>query len=100
MLRLIEHGYIYVARPPLYKVTQKKHVRYVKTAEDMNTELMPRGLQRTRLELLPLKEGTAVLTMDRERLEKLTRVLTELEASLQMLERRRPQLAALQGRDS
>src|SRR5207302_8441128 len=44
MLRLIEQGHIYVARPPLYKVTQKKHVRYVKTAEEMNSELMKRGL--------------------------------------------------------
>src|SRR5438132_899761 len=98
MLRLIEHGYIYVARPPLYKVTQKKHVRYVKTAEDMNTELMTRGLQGTRLELLPVKEGTAVVTMDGEQLEKLMRVLTELEESLQILERRGLNLAAFLAR--
>ncbi|HEV3081460.1 MAG TPA: DNA gyrase subunit B [Gemmataceae bacterium] len=98
MLRLIEHGYIYVARPPLYKVTQKKHVRYVKTAEDMNTELMTRGLQGTRLELLPVKEGAAVVTMDGERLEKLMRVLTELEDSLQILERRGHNLAAFLAR--
>src|SRR5229473_745958 len=49
MRKLIEAGNIYVARPPLYKVTQKKHVRYVQTAEEMNTELMNRGLSGTHL---------------------------------------------------
>ena len=32
MCKLIEEGHIYVARPPLFKVTQKKNVRYVQTA--------------------------------------------------------------------
>jgi DNA gyrase subunit B len=88
MLRLVEQGYIYVARPPLYKVTQKKHVRYVQTAEEMSGELMSRGLKGTRLELLPQKEGDPVVPFDGERLDKLLHVLGELEESLQILERR------------
>jgi hypothetical protein len=53
MAKLVADGHIYVARPPLYKVTQKKQVRYVATAEEMQRELMGRGLQGTRLTVLP-----------------------------------------------
>jgi len=49
MRQLIESGNIYVARPPLYKVTQKKNVRFIKTAEEMAAELNRRGLDGTRL---------------------------------------------------
>src|SRR5205085_3399348 len=38
MPKLVEEGKIFVARPPLFKVTQKKHVRYVQTIEDMSRE--------------------------------------------------------------
>ena len=31
MRKLIEEGHIYVARPPLFKVEQKKNIRYVQT---------------------------------------------------------------------
>src|SRR5205823_3606353 len=53
MIKLIEDGHVFVARPPLYKVTQKKNVRFVRTAEEMHKELMSRGLQGTRLILEP-----------------------------------------------
>src|SRR5207302_10197848 len=49
MIKLIEDGHIFVARPPLYKVTQRKAVRFVKTAEEMSRELMERGLNGTKL---------------------------------------------------
>src|SRR5262249_10924204 len=51
MKKLLEDGRIYVARPPLYKVAQKKHVRYVQSIEEMNQELAERGLKDTRLEV-------------------------------------------------
>src|SRR5207245_8056236 len=52
MRKLVEDGIIYVARPPLYAVTQKKNIRYVQTVEEMNGELMKRGLAGTRLDVL------------------------------------------------
>ena len=36
MAKLVADGRIFVARPPLYKVKQKKDVRFVATAEEMN----------------------------------------------------------------
>ncbi len=47
MRKLIEDGNIYVARPPLFKVTQKKEARFVPTREAMSVELMNRGLNGT-----------------------------------------------------
>ena len=35
MRKLIEAGHVYVARPPLFKVTQKKETRFVQTREEM-----------------------------------------------------------------
>src|SRR5438477_8401085 len=56
MRKLIEDGHVFVARPPLYKVTQRKAVRFVKTAEEMTHELMGRGLSGTRLQVLRTKD--------------------------------------------
>jgi DNA gyrase subunit B len=100
MPRLVEQGHIYVARPPLYKVTQKKQVRYVQTAEEMSGELMTRGLNGTSLTVLPPAPSTgdggptpapAILTGDR--LGELLKALNELEGPLQIVERRGLSLA-------
>ena len=47
MRKLVEDGHVFVARPPLYKVTQKKESRFVQTREEMTKELMTRGLKDT-----------------------------------------------------
>ncbi|MFO7871230.1 MAG: DNA topoisomerase (ATP-hydrolyzing) subunit B [Kiritimatiellia bacterium] len=43
MPQLIEKGYIYLAQPPLYKVTHKKHVEYVETEAEMTRKLLEIG---------------------------------------------------------
>jgi DNA gyrase subunit B len=100
MPKLIEEGHIYVARPPLFKVTHKKHVRFVATAEEMDRELMERGLNGTRLQLLPAPgaetAGTSTPTVfEGERLARLVQILTDVEESLQILERRGISLGSL-----
>ena len=57
MRRLIETGHVYVARPPLFKVEQKKHTRYVQTLGEMSKELLDRGLDGTRLLISPPEAG-------------------------------------------
>jgi len=85
MRKLIESGNIYVARPPLYKVTQKKQVRFIQTAAEMNTELMSRGLNGTRL----IVHGESVTEpIEGARLQTLLDILDRLENSLIILERR------------
>jgi DNA gyrase subunit B len=105
MPRLVEEGHIYVARPPLFKVTQKKNVRYVQTIDEMTSELTTRGLSNTTFTILPPPAGDGapspsptILTDDR--LAKLLTVLAELEGALLILERRGlnlPQFLAMNG---
>ena len=42
---LIETGHVYVAQPPLYKVTRKKKQEYVRSDREMNDTLMRMGLE-------------------------------------------------------
>jgi DNA gyrase subunit B len=99
MRKLIEDGHVFVARPPLYKVTQRKAVRFVKTAEEMSRELMERGLHGTKLTVAP---GPGAATpgpnFEGDRLARLVRVLGELEEALVILERRGLNLATFLAR--
>jgi DNA gyrase subunit B len=100
MRNLVEAGHIYVARPPLYKVEQKKQVRFVQTAEALVDELAARGLEGSRLRV-HAKEGPAgadVAVFAGEKLGRLVHILTELEQALIILERRGLTLANLLAR--
>jgi DNA gyrase subunit B len=88
MRNLVEAGHIYVARPPLYKVEQKKQVRYVQKAEEMEHELMSRGMHDTRLTVKATEAGTAERVLDGDRLTRLVGILGEMEGYVQILERR------------
>src|SRR5262249_49547423 len=93
MPRLVADGHIYVARPPLFKVTQKKHVRFVQTNEEMQRELIERGLKDTRLRVLPPPaegDGTppSPRVLQSDELSSRLQVLSRLEGALQTLERR------------
>jgi DNA gyrase subunit B len=88
-----------VARPPLFKVTQRKQVRYVQTVEEMTQDLTRRGLEDTRLTLLPREGGPATPTVfEGDRLSALLKVLAELEEMLVILERRGLNLASFLAR--
>jgi len=87
MRKLVESGNVFVARPPLFKVTQKKETRFVQTREEMAKELFARGLKDTTLEVLPV-EGRAARTLAGDELAKLIPLLDEIEAALVILERR------------
>src|SRR5207253_4035772 len=53
MRKLIEDGHVFVARPPLFRVTQKKENRFVQTREEMTRELFDRGMKDTSLVVSP-----------------------------------------------
>lgn len=86
MRKLIDEGNIYVARPPLYKVTQKKEVRFVQTREEMMADLTRRGLQGTVLHVT--REDQSTRTTPSETLEKLLPILADIESAVLTLERR------------
>jgi DNA gyrase subunit B len=93
MRKLVEEGRVFVARPPLFKVTQKKEIRFVQTREEMSEELMARGLKDTSLIIAPHspegkgnEAGEKILTTDS--LAKLLPVLADIETAVGILERR------------
>ncbi len=44
MVELIKHGNLYIAQPPLYKLTHKKHERYITTEAELREELIQRSI--------------------------------------------------------
>ena len=51
MPELIERGHLYIAQPPLYKVTRGKSMQYLKDEHALEDFLIEGGLDETRLEL-------------------------------------------------
>ncbi len=88
MAKLVADGRIFVARPPLYRVKQKKDVRFVATAEEMNVELMERGLKDARLTVLP-PPGASVepRVLQGDELAALVKVMAKLDDALTVVER-------------
>ena len=82
MRELVNNGCVYVAQPPLYRVTQGKKVRYVQTQEEMMGELVELALSGSNLEH---EDGTI---FEGEMLEKLVKLVSELEEPLGTLDRR------------
>ncbi len=93
---LVAKGYIYVARPPLYKVTEKKNARFVQTSDAMHLELTARGLKGTKLAIFPrvdpqASEQASTTTpqrVDGDELSALMQTMASMEDALVTLERR------------
>ena len=90
MRKLVEDGHVYVSRPPLFKVVQKKETRFVQTREEMAKELLYRGTKDTGLVVTGdgRPGATTPRTVGSDDLTKLLPVLTEAEVAVQSLERR------------
>jgi len=82
MYQLIAQGHVYVAQPPLFRVTQKKDVYYVQTEEAMKQQLLKRGMESCRF------DPRTGRIFEGEDLEKLSRILAGMEDALLTLERR------------
>ena len=82
MRELINAGCIYIAQPPLYRVTQRKKTRYVQTHEEMMSELVELGKSDSQLKV---PDGTV---FENENLDRLIQIVGELEDPLEILERR------------
>ncbi len=82
MRALVEHGCVYIAQPPLYKVVQRSKTRYVQTHESMMAELIELGLN-----------GSTVVCQDGDEftgdvLRTIVKLMTRLEEPMEVLERR------------
>jgi len=83
MRPLVQNGHIYIAQPPLFRVIQRKQVRYVQTHQQMMAELISLGMNGTRL---VVKADNTPFTG--ENLRRLVEMAEKMEQPLELLERR------------
>ncbi|MBT3192319.1 MAG: hypothetical protein HN341_07160 [Verrucomicrobia bacterium] len=83
MPELIEHGHMYLAQPPLFKITKGKQEEYIDTEPDLTKRLLALGTQN-----VAITYGDDSKLADGELME-LLRVLMDLESATRTLERRR-----------
>ena len=82
MKKLIEKGYVYLAKPPLYKVTKKKNERYIDSDEQLDRYLVELGCED--LEVTRISTGE-VLSL--EEIRKITRFVAKATQITQGLHR-------------
>ena len=85
MLPLIEHGYVYIAQPPLYKVKRGRQEQYVKDEDELEDYFLQAALANSRLHV---NQGAPAM-LD-EPLERLARRHRQVMRRLQALDRTYP----------
>lgn len=83
MQPLIEGGYVYIAKPPLYKVTRGKREEYIDTEEEMNQLVLDLGMEGVKLTRL---HGNK--TYIQPQLKEILEILVELEHIIKIMQRR------------
>jgi DNA gyrase subunit B len=83
MPALIENNYIYIAQPPLYKVTRKKQSRYITSEREMDHYLLELGRQDVKIELTAWER---VLTESET--DQLVQLILDIETFILSLERK------------
>ncbi len=83
MPALVENNFIYIAHPPLFKVTRKKVGQYIHSEKEMDEYLMRLGLS----DLLIRRVGSED-SYDKEQVEKLMDLIAEVETFANSIERK------------
>jgi DNA gyrase subunit B len=82
MYQLVAQGHVYVAQPPLFRVSSKKNVYYVQTEEEMKNQLLERGLSDA---VFDDRDGHS---FEGDRMKRLCETLAPMEEAIMALERR------------
>ena len=83
MPALIENGFVYIAQPPLFKVTRKKTSRYIHSEKDMDEYLLKLGLSDIQIQLVGHSD-----TLSKELLEELVKLIRDVEAFILSIEKK------------
>lgn len=96
MPALVDNNYIYIARPPLFKVTRKKVSQYIHSEREMDEYLLKLGLSD-----IMIRRAGSEKSYDQEQIEKLMDLIMEVEIFISSIERKgvpfREFVAAKQG---
>lgn len=85
MRELIEEGHVYVAQPPLFKVSKRKKARYIFDERDLDRSLEEMGAAS---QVLQKVKANGMVPLTGDRLQKLAGVLALIEDLSHALERR------------
>lgn len=80
MPQLIENSYIYIAQPPLYRVSRKKSSRYIHSEKEMDEYLLELGKSDVKVHLSK--------DLDEKELSELIEVIHEVESLIGRIERK------------
>ena len=83
MTELIENKFVYIAQPPLYKVTKKKKFQYIHSEEEMDEYLLELGLNDVHLRSVSSDEKLSISDM-----QKLVRSILSVEELIASLDRK------------
>jgi DNA gyrase subunit B len=83
MPALVDNNFIYIARPPLFKVTRKKVSQYIHSEREMDEYLLKLGLS----DILVRRAGSEK-SYDKEQTEKLMDLIMEVETFINSVERK------------
>jgi DNA gyrase subunit B len=86
MPELINHGYIYIAQPPLYKVKKGKNEQYMYTEENISAFLLEQTLLDT--DLIMVKDNQEVKTFTGDELKNILNELVKAKELLIKLSRK------------
>jgi len=83
MPALVENNFIYIARPPLFKVTRKKVSQYIHSEREMDEYLLRLGLSD-----ITVRRAGSENSYDKEQTEKLMELIMEGEIFISSIERK------------
>jgi len=83
MPALIENNFIYIAQPPLYRVTRKKKGRYIHSEKEMDSYLMELGISDIHLRISGKDE-----TLETNKMSELVDLILEVESTVGRIERK------------
>ncbi|MBS0586244.1 MAG: DNA topoisomerase (ATP-hydrolyzing) subunit B [Verrucomicrobia bacterium] len=83
MPALIENNFIYIAQPPLYRVTRKKTSRYIHSEREMDEYLLSLGMSDVNLRL-----ASQSSFMEKDEVKKFLDTILQVESFISTLERK------------
>lgn len=83
MPALVENGFIYIAQPPLYRITRKKKSRYIHSEKEMDEHLLTLGMSDVSMRMLGEQE-----LLPKEDLNTLMHTILDVESFIATIERK------------